>query len=43
MKKFMHGNVIKFIESFYDTDNRLCMVMEYCDGGDLKKFIKNER
>lgn len=38
----MHGNIVKFIESFDNENGNLCIVMEYCDAGDLKKMIKSK-
>ena len=37
-----HPNIIRCIESFVDKDN-LNIVMEYADGGDLSKKIKDSK
>lgn len=42
MKKFMHGNIVKFKEHF-EENNRLCIVMEYCDADHLGKFIMDKQ
>lgn len=35
-----HPNVISYKEAFFDEDtNCLCIIMEYCDGGDLYQMI----
>lgn len=38
MASIKHPNVIEYKESFID-DHKLCLVMEYCDGGDLSQVI----
>lgn len=30
-----HSNIVKFIETFKTKRGRLCIVMDYADGGDL--------
>ena len=35
-----HPNVVKYYESFIDAGGCLCVVMEYCEKGDLASFIK---
>lgn len=42
MKKFIHGNIIQFIDGFKDN-NKYYIVMEYCDIGDFRKFIEHKR
>ncbi|XP_077393816.1 serine/threonine-protein kinase Nek5 isoform X2 [Festucalex cinctus] len=37
-----HPNIVTFIRSFQDRGS-LCIVMEYCDGGDLMMKIKMQR
>jgi serine/threonine protein kinase len=32
--------IVKFYENFFE-DNNLNIVMEYCDGGDLAKYLQN--
>ena len=36
-------NIIKFIEVYKTTSGKLCIVMEYADGGDLLQKIKNHK
>ena len=42
LKKCNHRNVIKYEESFVNK-NWYCIVMEYCDGGDLEKLIEERK
>nr|XP_045370035.1 serine/threonine-protein kinase Nek5 [Camelus bactrianus] len=42
LAKMKHPNIVTFFSSFQE-DNRLFIVMEYCDGGDLMKRIKRQR
>eukprot|EP00928_Gymnodinium_smaydae_P086307 TRINITY_DN7033_c0_g1_i1.p1 TRINITY_DN7033_c0_g1~~TRINITY_DN7033_c0_g1_i1.p1 ORF type:complete len:489 (-),score=68.31 TRINITY_DN7033_c0_g1_i1:250-1545(-) len=37
-----HPNVVKYRESF-TQDATLCIVMDYCDGGDLRQYITSSR
>ena len=36
-----HPNIVKFYDFFHDKSqrNKLCIVMEYCDDGDLDKKL----
>ncbi len=36
-----HPNIIKFREVYKTKHNKLCIVMDYADGGDLGKKIKD--
>lgn len=36
-----HPNVVKFIEGFKER-NKVIIVMEYCECGDLSSFIKEK-
>ena len=38
MASVKHPNIIEYKESFIDN-HRLCLVMEYADGGDLQQQI----
>ena len=38
MKKLNHENLVKYIDSFVH-DEKFCIVMENCDGGDLDDLI----
>jgi len=40
LKKMEHGNIIQFYEVFMTKKGRLCIVMEYADGGDVHDEIK---
>ncbi|XP_044071779.1 serine/threonine-protein kinase Nek5-like isoform X2 [Siniperca chuatsi] len=42
LSKMKHPNIVAFIGSFQETGS-LCIVMEYCDGGDLMKKINMQR
>ena len=37
-----HPNVVQYLTSF-QAGNKLCIVMEYAEGGDLFEKIKNQR
>jgi len=39
LKKLHHPNIVEFFEAFVNEDH-LCIVMEYCDQGDLQQKIK---
>lgn len=34
-----HTNVVSFFDAWVDVDERLHMLMEYCDGGDLQEYL----
>ena len=41
LSKFSHPNIIAYWESFVDRiTKKVCIVMDFCDGGDLEKYIK---
>ncbi|XP_015416091.1 PREDICTED: serine/threonine-protein kinase Nek5 [Myotis davidii] len=42
LAKMKHPNIVTFFSSFQEN-NRLFIVMEYCDGGDLMKRIDRQR
>ncbi|XP_037095796.1 serine/threonine-protein kinase Nek5 isoform X2 [Syngnathus acus] len=42
LSKMEHPNIVTFIHSFQDRGS-LCIVMEYCDGGDLMMKINMQR
>lgn len=42
LSKMSHANVVAFRESFED-ENLLCIVMEYCSGGDLLQRIQRQK
>jgi len=39
LSKLNNPYVVKYYDSFIDK-NLLCIVMEYCDGGDLSSYLK---
>ena len=43
MEKLSHPNIIKSHEVYKTKRGKLCIVMEYADGGDLNKIIKKRR
>ncbi|XDC78725.1 hypothetical protein R6Z07F_009898 [Ovis aries] len=42
LAEMKHPNIVTFFNSFQEN-NRLFIVMEYCDGGDLMKRIRRQR
>lgn len=36
-----HPNVVKYFRYFYPDDNSVCLVMEYCEYGDLGRALKD--
>ena len=38
-----HPNIVKFKEVYQTKKGKLCIVMEYADGGDLAKRIKDAK
>lgn len=42
LQKLKHPYIVKYWESFVHS-RRLCIVMDYCDGGDLFKYITQQR
>merc|ERR1719316_112280 len=42
LKKMDHPNIIRFIEVFMTKKGRLCIVMEYADGGDVHSEIQKQ-
>ena len=46
LERLNHPSIVRYEESFIDTQHAetyLCVVMAYCDGGDLTHFLKNQR
>jgi NIMA (never in mitosis gene a)-related kinase len=43
LAKMKHPNIVSFIDSFEDESGNLCIIMEYCDGGDLHKKIYSNK
>ena len=42
LKRLNHTNIVKYLTSFVDTDRQFCIVMEYCDFGDMNKIIPQD-
>jgi len=42
LRSLRHVNIVGYVDTFWDT-NRLCIVMEYADGGDLAATIGQRR
>ncbi len=42
LKRMSHPNIVAFYETFYSS-NTINIVMEYADGGDLDKYLKNRK
>jgi NIMA (never in mitosis gene a)-related kinase len=40
IEHLQHPNVVRFIEVFRSPKGKLCIVMDYADGGDLSQFLK---
>lgn len=38
-----HTNIVKFYDVYKTKKKKLCIVMEYADGGDLNKIIKQKK
>ena len=43
LEAFDHPNIIKFREVYKTRSGKLCIVMDFADGGDLATQIKNQR
>ena len=41
LSKLNNPYVVKYYDSFIDK-NLLCIIMEYCDGGDLSSYLKGQ-
>jgi len=39
MRDFNHAGICRLFEHF-STEQHICLVIEYCGGGDLKKYLK---
>lgn len=42
MRQLDHPNIIRFKEVYRTRGHKLCIVMEYADGGDLNSLIKGK-
>jgi len=43
LSQLHHPNVIKYLDSFQSCNGNLCLVMEYCSGGDVNAKIQRRR
>ena len=43
LEAFNHPNIVTFIEVFKTKRGKLCIIMDFCDGGDLQGRIKAQR
>ena len=39
MSQVCHRNVCRYIDSFVESGNKLCLIMEYADKGDLAQYL----
>ena len=39
LHNFKHSNIVNIKDSFL-TDRYICIVMEYCRGGELKQYVR---
>jgi NIMA (never in mitosis gene a)-related kinase 1/4/5 len=43
IEHMQHPNIVKFIETFKTKKGKLCIVMDYADGGDIADRIKGQK
>ncbi len=44
LKRVQHPNIVEFVDAFMTLDkSHLCIVMAYCENGDLTAYIKSAR
>jgi NIMA (never in mitosis gene a)-related kinase len=43
IEHLQHPNIVKFIETYKTKKGKLCIVMDYADGGDIGQKIKDQR
>ena len=44
LRRLRHNNIVQYYNSFVDSGHeRLCIIMEYCNGGDLFGLISQHR
>ena len=39
MSRMSHRNICKYVDSFVGTGNKLYLIMEYADKGDLEQYL----
>jgi len=42
LKKLQHGNIVRFIDSGFDEECGVYMVLEHIDGVEIKNFVENK-
>ena len=40
MSGVSHRHICRYIDSFVSAGNKLCLIMEYCDRGDLAQYLQ---
>ena len=40
MEALSHPNIVKFIEVYKTKKGKLCIIMDFADGGDLQAKVK---
>ena len=43
LEALSHPNIVKFIEVYKTKRGKLCIIMDYADGGDLSQRIKAQK
>ncbi|CAD8155000.1 unnamed protein product [Paramecium octaurelia] len=43
LQNLRHENIIQYVETFIDSKNRLCIIMEYANNGTLGQYIKSRQ
>ena len=43
LEALAHPNIVKFIEVYKTKKGRMCIIMDYADGGDLSQKIKERK
>ena len=42
LKKLLHPNIVRFVDAYKTKEGKLCIIMSYADGGDLKQKIQQQ-
>ena len=43
LQKLRHPNIVSYKDSFTDKDGNLCIVMTYCEAGDMYSKIRTTK
>ncbi|CAD8066746.1 unnamed protein product [Paramecium sonneborni] len=43
LQNLRHENIIEYVETFIDSKNRLCLIMEYANNGTLGQYLKSRQ